>query len=48
MNAQTEPLPDLSAFVLHPPKNPVERSIDDEAGRLAMLDAMDPTKEVWQ
>ena len=48
MNAQTEPLPDLSAFVLHPPKNPIERSIDDEAGRLAMLDAMDETRSLMQ
>ncbi|KGQ19886.1 hypothetical protein LF41_2393 [Lysobacter dokdonensis DS-58] len=48
MTTTAEPLPDLSAFVLHPKPNPIERAVSDEAGQLAMLDAMDESKAVFQ
>ncbi|MUV13549.1 hypothetical protein [Noviluteimonas gilva] len=51
MNAQLKTEFDLSDFVIALPKwltQPIERATDDEAGRLAMLDAMDETRGLPQ
>lgn len=50
MTATTKTEFDLSAYVIPWAKftQPIERATDDEAGQLAMLDAMDETRGMPQ